>query len=87
MRSAISMRSAPSLSRVIGKLIYIMPPYLLLVYYLYVFLVKNMPYKHPVLGMQAIRHWNGSPGFGWRPHFWMYIAVFLDAQQEKTGYQ
>jgi len=86
-RSAIPMLSVPSLSRIIrGRLIYILPPYLHLVHYLYVFFVKNVPYKHFDLRIQVIGSWNGCPNFGWRSHFWMDIAGFLDAQHEKTGY-
>jgi hypothetical protein len=36
--------------------------------------------KHPELRIQAIKRWNGCPKFGWRSHFWMDIAGFLDAQ-------
>jgi hypothetical protein len=68
------------------RLIYILPPYLHLVHYLYVFFVKNVPSKHFDLGIQAIGSWNGCPNFGWRSHFWMDIAGFLDARHKKIGY-
>jgi hypothetical protein len=80
-RSEIPMRSVPSLSRIIrGRLIYILPPYLHLVHYLYVFFVKNVLSKHFDLGIQAIGSLNGCPNFGWRSHFWMDIAGFLDVR-------
>ncbi len=79
-RSAIPMRSAPSLSRVLpGRLIYILLPHLHLVHYLYVFFVKNVPSKHFDLRIQAIGSWDGCPKFGWRSQvFWTRDAKKQD---------
>ena len=45
------------------------------------FFIKNMPYKHFILDIQALGCWKGCLAFGWRSQFWVNVANFLDVMK------
>src|SRR5713101_3936776 len=82
-RSAIPMRSSPSpfqgcfLSEAGSH------PTSCNCVYVTCFLLKNMPYKHFILDIQALGCWKGCLAFGWRSQFWVEVANFLGVMRDE----